>query len=97
MHTPVLLQQAIENLNIQKGKLYIDATFGEGGHATQILSRGGKVLGIDLDEKQILNFQFSVFNEEEKLRIKLVQGNFKDIEKIAKENDFYPVFNILTM
>ena len=56
MHTPVLLQQVIENLNIQTGGLYIDATFGEGGHAIEIIKQGGKVLGIDLDDKQIFNF-----------------------------------------
>ena len=89
MHTPVLLQQAIENLNIKKGGLYIDATFGEGGYSRAILEKGGRVLGIDLDQKQISNFQFSISN------LKLVQGNFADIEKIAKKNDFYPVDGIV--
>ena len=95
MHTPVLLQEAVDALRVKKGGLYIDATFGEGGHTQEILNRGGKVLGIDLDEKQIFTFQFSVFNEEEKSRLRLVQGNFKDIEKIAKENGFYPVEGVL--
>ena len=59
-HTPVLLQQAIENLNIKKGGLYIDATFGEGGYSQEIIKRGGKVLAIEIDEDQIFNFQFSI-------------------------------------
>jgi len=95
MHTPVLLQQAIENLAIRPGGLYIDATFGEGGHSTKIIKLGGRVLGIELDNKQIFNFQFSIFNKEEKSRLKLVQGNFKNIEKIAKKNNFFPVDGIL--
>jgi len=95
MHTPVLLQEAVDSLRVKKGGLYIDATFGEGGHTQEILNRGGKVLGIDLDEKQIFTFQFSVFKEEKKSRLRLVQGNFKDIEKIAKENGFYPVDGVL--
>ena len=49
MHTPVLLQQAIENLNVEPKGKYIDATFGEGGYSKEILKRGGKVLGIDTD------------------------------------------------
>ena len=89
MHTPVLLQQAIESLNIKKGGLYIDATFGEGGYSRAILERGGKVLGIDFDPKQISNFQFPISN------LKLVEGNFADIEKIAKDNNFFPVDGIV--
>jgi len=88
-HTPVLLQQAIENLNIKKGGLYIDATFGEGGYSQEIIKRGGKVLAIEIDEDQIFNFQFSIFN------LRIVQGNFAEIEKIAKENNFFPVDGVV--
>lgn len=89
MHTPVLLKEVIEALNIKKDSLYIDATFGEGGHSQAILEKGGKVLGIDLDPEQIINNQLSIIN------LRLVEGNFGDIEKIAKENDFFPVDGIV--
>ena len=89
MHTPVLLEQVIEALEIVKNGLYIDATFGEGGYSQAILDKGGKVLGIDLDPEQISSFQFPISN------LKLVEGNFGDIEKIAKENDFFPVNGIV--
>lgn len=89
MHRPVLLQQAIENLNIKPDGLYIDATFGEGGHTQEILKRGGRVLGIDIDVNQVQNSKFKTQN------LKLVHGNFKEIEKIAKENNFYPADGIL--
>lgn len=89
MHTPVLLEQVIEALEIKKDGLYIDATFGEGGYSQAILERGGKVLGIDLDKEQISNFQFSISN------LKLVEGNFGDIEKISKNNNFFPVDGIV--
>jgi len=88
MHNPVLLKEAVDGLQVIKDGRYIDATFGEGGHTVEILKRGGKVLGIDLDERQI-------FNEREKLRLKLVQGNFKDIEEIGRKNNFFPVDGIL--
>ena len=89
MHTPVLLQKAIENLNVSTGGKYIDATFGEGGYSYEILERGGTVLGIDLDFSQISNPKSQIQN------LKLVQGNFADIESIAKENGFYPVDGVI--
>src|SRR3989338_4691416 len=89
MHTPVLLKEVIEALNIKKDGLYVDATFGEGGYSQAILDKGGKVLGLDLDQEQIINNQLSVIN------LKLVEGNFADIEKIAKENNFFPVNGVV--
>jgi len=90
MHTPVLLQQAIESLDIKKGDLYIDATFGEGGYSREIIKLGGKVLAIDLDENQLKSSRVNGLTS-----LKTVQGNFADIEKIAKENDFFPVDGIV--
>lgn len=54
-HTPVLIEKVIEGLNVQEGKKYIDATLGGGGHAGEIVKRGGSVLGIDVDKEAILN------------------------------------------
>jgi 16S rRNA (cytosine1402-N4)-methyltransferase len=51
-HVPVLLAEAIEQLNIQKDGIYVDATFGRGGHARAILSRlgvNGRLYAIDKD------------------------------------------------
>src|SRR3989338_11671777 len=89
MHTPVLLTQVIEALEIKKEGLYVDATFGEGGYSQVIINRGGKVLALDLDQNQIINNQLSMTN------LKLVEGNFGDIEKIAKENEFFPVDGVV--
>lgn len=89
MHTPVLLEQVIEALDIKKNGLYVDATFGEGGYSQAILNKGGKVLGLDLDPEQIINNQLSIIN------LKLVEGNFGNIEKIAKENNFFPVDGVV--
>ncbi|PIZ68032.1 hypothetical protein CO165_03335 [Candidatus Roizmanbacteria bacterium CG_4_9_14_3_um_filter_33_18] len=90
MHTPVLLTQVMEALEIKKDGLYIDATFGEGGYTEAILNKGGKVLGIDLDEEQLKSSRVN-----ELTNLKLVQGNFGDIEKIAKENNFFPVDGVV--
>lgn len=91
MHTPVLLNEAIEELKVISGGLYIDATAGEGGHLKKILEKGGKVLAIDLDESQIKENSQKIKNE----NLTLVVGNFADIEKIAKAQGFFPVDGIL--
>jgi 16S rRNA (cytosine1402-N4)-methyltransferase len=89
MHTPVLLKEVIESLDVKKDGLYVDATFGEGGYSQAIVEKGGKVLGIDFDKEQLKNFELKINN------LKLVEGNFGDIEKIAKANDFFPVDGIV--
>ena len=93
MHTPVLLNQVIEAMEIKKDGLYVDATLGEGGYTKAIIEKGGKVLAIDLDQQQI-----DLFNVQTLKRlndIKLVQGNFGDIEKVKKENNFFPVDGVV--
>ena len=91
-HTPVLLKQVITALNIKNGGLYIDATAGQGGHLREIASLGGKVLGIDRDIQQIEKLR-KEFKDQS--NIKLVQGNFAEIEQIAKTNVFFDIDGIL--
>ena len=38
-HVPVLLKESVDGLNIQPGGIYVDVTFGGGGHSREILSR----------------------------------------------------------
>ncbi len=104
-HTTVLLEEAIAHLHILPKKKYIDATMGGGGHTEEIAKRGGLVLGIDADEEAIehVKEKFKIhpsghkqnleFKIEDKLRI--VQGNFRDIDRLAKENGFDTVSGIL--
>lgn len=57
-HTPALLTQSLDFLDIKKNGVYIDATFGGGGHSRGIMSRlgaGGRLLGFDQDEDAIKN------------------------------------------
>jgi 16S rRNA (cytosine1402-N4)-methyltransferase len=52
-HTPVLLQETIDGLNIQPGGVYVDCTFGGGGHSRailQLLNANGKLLVFDQDD-----------------------------------------------
>jgi 16S rRNA (cytosine1402-N4)-methyltransferase len=93
-HESVLVKETVEALHIEKARKYIDATVGNGGHALEILKEGGKVLGIDLDPK-MLEITKSRLGKKWKSDLKLVNGNFSQIYKIAKDNDWVPVFGIL--
>ena len=50
-HVPVLLNESIEGLNIHPKGIYVDATFGGGGHSAAILAKlnGGHLFGFDQD------------------------------------------------
>jgi 16S rRNA (cytosine1402-N4)-methyltransferase len=91
LHEPVLLNEVIEELNIESGKRYIDATLGAGGYSKAIYKAGGEVLGIDTD-----NSMLSIARENLKdTGVKLAHGNFRDITKIAKQNEFSQVDGIV--
>ena len=44
-HVPVLLKESVDGLNIQPGGIYVDVTFGGGGHSREILSRLTEEIG----------------------------------------------------
>ncbi len=55
-HTPVLLEETIEHLQIRPAGIYLDGTLGGGGHAFEVAKRltgGGRLIGIDQDEDAI--------------------------------------------
>lgn len=84
MHTPVLLKKVIEELNPNPGQFFIDGTFGNGGHAREIIKRikpDGTFLGIDWDASAIAKSKAQIANRENLI---LVNGNFKDIPEILK-------------
>lgn len=98
-HTPVLFHEALDALHVIKGEQYIDATLGGGGHAFEIVKRGGLVLGIDTDEEAIEHVkeivQSSQFTVHSSDKLVLALGNFKDIDQIAHLHGFDRVSGIL--
>ncbi len=90
-HKPVLLGKTIDLLQIKPGKRYIDATLGGGGHTDRILSLGGRVLGIDVDQDAIDYVSQNINNK----NLVLAKGNFVDLEKIAHLKGFEKVWGIL--
>lgn len=98
-HISVLLNELIDGLNVVSGGKYIDATLGGGGHTAEILSRGGVVLSLDVDEEAIDFVRRRIKNQELRIKgienLKLVRGNFRDIDKYAKEHGFEKVNGII--
>lgn len=81
-HKPVLLEQCIEGLNIRPDGIYLDGTFGRGGHCLEILRRltTGRVIAIDRD-------QAALDAAPERLagyldRVTLVHGSFGDLDSL---------------
>ncbi len=84
-HTSVLLHETIDNLKPKNDGLYVDATFGGGGHAKYLLSKidSGTLVGFDQDEYAIksakLNFA-SLLKSDSDPKLKLVHDNFSHFE-----------------
>lgn len=82
-HQPVLLTEVIENLAIDREGIYIDATFGRGGHAGKILSyleKKGRLIAIDKDPAAVA-YAKQQWGQDE--RFKIYQGSFKKLKEIA--------------
>jgi 16S rRNA (cytosine1402-N4)-methyltransferase len=72
-HNPVLLKESIIGLNINPNGIYVDATFGGGGHSTEILNKlnsSGRLIAFDQDQDAIDN---KILDK----RVSLVKSNFK--------------------
>jgi 16S rRNA (cytosine1402-N4)-methyltransferase len=94
-HTPVLLKEVIDLLQVKSGKKYIDATIGGGGHTKALLEKEAEVLGIDADEDALVYVQKSQQLAISSQKLKLAKGNFKDLGEIAHLNSFDKVGGIL--
>ena len=87
-HKPVLLQEAINALQITQGEKYIDCNFGGGGHTAEIIKKGGIVLALDIDT-QAIEFGKEKFKKEiENRSFTLVKANFREIDIVAKDLDW---------
>lgn len=90
-HTSVLLQKAVDFLEVKPNFWYVDATAGGGGHTQEILERGGRVVCIDQDEDAIAHLK-KRFSGEENVRISI--GNFNRLQEICRSYDIRP-FGVL--
>jgi len=79
-HNPVLLKESVDGLNIKEDGVYVDVTFGGGGHSREILSRlgpNGKLFGFDQDKDALQNTI-------EDPRFTLIHENFKFIKRFLR-------------
>ncbi len=84
-HLSVLLQPAIEALRIDPNGVYMDATFGRGGHAGRILQAlgpRGRLIALDRDP-QAVAYGESLFGQD--ARFQIVQENFAMLADVAKQ------------
>lgn len=94
-HKPALLNETIEFLNIKPGLVYIDATFGGGGHSLGILNKGGKVIGIDWDFEAINHAKEKFKKEHQNKNLKIIQGNFVNLREMMKRDGVNKIAGIM--
>ena len=83
-HHPVLLDEAVSSLNIQANGVYLDATFGRGGHSRAIIARlteQGRLLALDKDPEAIAA-GLEEFGDDP--RFSLLQSSFADMDQVVR-------------
>ena len=81
-HTPVLLREVVDQLRPRSRGLYVDATVGGGGHATEILRASvpdGQLIGLDRDDEALAASRERL--NEWGTRSQLVRANFGELEE----------------
>ena len=90
-HNPVLLKETVDGLKIKPDGIYVDVTFGGGGHSKEILRRlgpSGKLFGFDQDEDALAN----ALSDE---RFVLIPENFRYIKRFLRFHGVKTVDGIL--
>jgi len=90
-HNPVLLTDTVDGLNIQPNGVYVDVTFGGGGHSREILARlgeHGKLIAFDQDKDALEN---SIDDP----RFLLINENFRNIKRFLRFYGYKKVDGIL--
>lgn len=80
LHESVMLEEAINGLDVKPDKWYIDGTFGRGGHTRAILKKGGKVIAFDVDHQAIEYGQQQLEKEIEQGSLILIRENFDHLQ-----------------
>lgn len=90
-HNPVLLKETVDGLNIKPDGVYVDVTFGGGGHSREIMERlgpNGRLFGFDQDE----DAQANVLEDS---RFVLIPENFRFIKRFLRFHGVKEVDGIL--
>ena len=90
-HNPVLLKETVDGLNIIEDGVYVDVTFGGGGHSKEILNRlgkNGKLIAFDQDQDALLNTI-------DDSRFTLINENFRYVKRFLRFHGVKKVDGIL--
>ncbi|WP_299228429.1 16S rRNA (cytosine(1402)-N(4))-methyltransferase RsmH [uncultured Psychroserpens sp.] len=90
-HNPVLLEETVDGLNIKPDGVYVDVTFGGGGHSKEILNRlgnSGKLFAFDQDKDALLN---KIDDD----RFVLINENFRYLKRFLRFHGVKEVDGIL--
>ena len=90
-HNPVLLKETVDGLNIIEDGIYVDVTFGGGGHSKEILNRlgkNGRLIAFDQDQDALLNTI-------DDSRFLLINENFRHVKRFLRFHGVKTVDGIL--
>ena len=90
-HRPVLLMESVDGLNIESNGVYVDVTFGGGGHSKEILNRlgpQGRLIAFDQDQDALLN----TINDD---RFTLINENFRYVKRFVRFHGYKQVDGVL--
>lgn len=93
MHQSVLLQESIQGLAIKADGIYVDCTFGRGGHTEKILqhlSSDGRLIAIDKD-KAAIDAGKKRFGDD--ARVQFFHGSFARLEEFTRQTDLFGKVN----
>ena len=88
LHRPVLLREVVEALKIDPDGIYIDCTFGRGGHSCEILknlSGRGRLLVLDQDPQAVAHAKILLADD---CRVSIESDNFSRVAQIAEKYGF---------
>ena len=94
-HTPIMLKEVIEGLDIKKDGIYVDCTIGGAGHSLEIVKRlkNGKLYGFDRDSEAIETSRERLKDYADK--VVLTKMNYKDAPSFLKENGIEKIDGVL--
>lgn len=98
-HIPVLLNEVIDGLNINKDGVYVDATIGGGGHSEKILERlsdgSGYLVGIDQDKDAIAASKERLKKYIDNKKLFIVKNNFENVTDVLDNLNIDKIDGIL--
>lgn len=98
VHTPVLLQQAIEHLALSEGDIAIDATAGLGGHTlamSKSVGSSGKVIALECDDKEIIVLKERLQQEASYNNIDVIHTTYASMKEVCLQHNIDSVAGVL--